>query len=105
MKLPKKLKIGYKTYKVVSQDASDIRRSRGGVGSCDHNTSLISVDTSISDETEQLNTLLHEILHACYCVGDLEGGESEEKVVSVLANVLLQVLQDNKIEGINYHAP
>lgn len=100
MKLPKKLKIGYKIYQVV--EMTNEQRHHGKVGMCCHNTSTISINTQAGDEMETLNTLLHEIMHACYFMADLSKGCGEETVVLGLTNSLLQVLNDNKIEGINY---
>lgn len=100
LRLPKSLKIGYKTYTVRDMTETErIHSNSRGITYDDKG--LLVVCTEKGDRQEQLNTLLHEILHACYHVGNLQDDDDEERTVHGLANVLLQVLTDNKIEGIN----
>lgn len=93
MKLPKKLKIGYQTYKVESWDRATAATA-GRLGECDKLNAIIRVDDTFGP-IETRNTFIHELLHACYTAGGLEVGDSEERIVTVLANQLCQVIQDN----------
>lgn len=61
--------------------------------------SLINIDTDHSRE-EILNTMIHEIFHACYRQMDLDE-HTEEKIVTCMANIFTQVVQDNP-DFLNY---
>ena len=41
------------------------------------------------------NTILHEVFHACWNRANLKDDDREERIVTGLANVFIQVLQDN----------
>ncbi len=92
MKLPEKVKIGYRNYKisVLPQHEADARGLRGThVG----HRGVIRIETGMDTE-QQANTLFHELLHACWLQSDLPD-DVEEHTVTVLANQLTQVFQDN----------
>lgn len=46
----------------------------------------------------QCNTLLHEIMHMCYRNGYLQKEDEEERIIEVLTNILLPVLQQSPFE-------
>ena len=93
MKLPTSLKVGYRVIKVLEWEGANERGS-DELGLYSSSKGIIKIDTSQSKE-DVLNTLIHEILHACYHNGNLQPGDCEERIVTVLANNLSQVIQDN----------
>ena len=42
-----------------------------------------------------VDTLIHEINHAAYAIGQLKKDDDEERVVSVFASVWTQIYRDN----------
>lgn len=100
IKLPKSLKIGYKTYQVREMTHAEHMEDKA-LGECKHDEGVIVVSLERGDKQEQSNTLLHEVLHACYKVANIQDEDEEERIVHAMTNVLLQVLKDNKMEGIN----
>jgi hypothetical protein len=94
MKLPTSVIVGYRTYaieelSVERSDADDI------VGLHHNHPPKIEVRTEGIAPEDAANTLLHEILHACWEVGNLPKRASEEKAVHMLSNQLAQVWRDN----------
>lgn len=93
---PTSIKVGYRLYK-VERWAPIEANARGMFGECCHTTGFIRVSDVLveTDWVKAANTLLHEILHACWYVGDLEDESKQEKTVTVLANQLSAVMRDN----------
>ena len=99
MKLPKKVKVGYKTYKIKEWESAEDRHSHS-LGAARHHEAEIFIDTHSVNETEVVNTMLHEILH---CISwtyglqaDFGSQEFEEKIVNTVANGLIETMQSNK---------
>ncbi len=92
MKLPEKVKIGYRNYKIADlpQHEADARGLRGTHYA---HAGIIRIERNMDTE-QQANTFIHEILHACWLQCDINE-ELEEHAVTVLANQLTQVFQDN----------
>lgn len=93
-KLPEKVRVGYRDFAVrpmkpLEATAKDI------FGECD----LTMAEISIRDDLHPVkaaNTLLHEVLHAAFYIGNIDHhGPEQEKIVTVLANMLSQVWRDN----------
>jgi len=91
--LPATIKIGYQDIKVSEEDLVDSQ------GCYQAELSKIRIKEGL-DGREQLNTVLHEILHAIvYTYGlkkDFKTDEEEEKIVNALGNGLTEVLVRNK---------
>ena len=90
---PTYLRVGPIVYRVVDWDyhaAHSVDRD----GECDRANRIIRVREDLNGD-DKARILLHEVLHACYSMGDLADGDAEEKVVTVLANQLAQVWRDN----------
>ena len=92
MKLPVKLKVGYRNYKIedLPQHEADARGLRGTHLS---HSGVIRIERGMDTE-QQANTLIHEILHACWSQCHLDE-DIEEHTITVLTNQLTQVFQDN----------
>lgn len=90
---PTSVRVGYRDFDVVEWDRKDAEAS-GRYGECDKANAIIRVSTD-RGSVKAANTLIHEILHAAWDIGDMPGKVDEEKVVTVLANQLSQVWRDN----------
>ncbi len=87
------IRVGYRDFAVEDwnrQTAVSAER----YGECDKNYGIIRVSTDYGPHRTAA-TLIHETLHACYAVSGLADKEPEEKVVTVLSQVLAQVIRDN----------
>lgn len=91
--LPQSVRIGYRTYavKAISPIAAT---SREMFGECDNCLGEIRIRADL-DPVKQANTLLHEVLHACWYVANVDDGDNQERTVTALANILTQVWRDN----------
>lgn len=94
MDLPESIKVGPFNYTVEQYDGYD-SLSNGQFGFTDNRKCRIVVDIDHSTLEQAQNTLLHEVLHACWHVAGLNDGDNEERIVNSLANVLQQVISDN----------
>ncbi len=68
--------------------------SKDVFGECDHPMGTIRIRADI-DPIKMANTMLHEVLHACFYIADLQDEDKEERTVTTLANQLSQVWRDN----------
>jgi len=94
MKLPKKIEVLNRTYKVVESDMSE----GSSIGSAKFSTGMIVIDSN-SDSQLQADTLLHEIIHAILTamgheISEKEGLHTEENVL-IISNGLAAFLRDN----------
>jgi hypothetical protein len=91
--LPSHVIVGYRTYRI--EEWSPVAASgAGNFGEACHSSAMIRVRCDL-DAAEVGNTLLHEILHCCWRDGALANDDDQERVVTVLANQLMQVWRDN----------
>lgn len=95
LKIPTTVKIGYSTFKIEPQN-SNWKDKNKAVGMCRVEKSLIEY-CSEQSQTEIVNTILHEILHAVIYVFDIEfdTNKKEECLVTKMANGLHTLLSDN----------
>jgi Zn-dependent peptidase ImmA (M78 family) len=94
MNLPPTLRIGHRDYK-VERWPSKTAQAQAADGMHDPINAIIYVN---EDRTgyDQLDTLLHEILHACFYVADIDAEkDGEERIVTRLASTLVQAWRDN----------
>lgn len=96
-KLPTKVKVGYKTYKIRCISKRTAEREEI-FGDTDDVAAIIRIRTDVNEQDVQ-NVVLHEILHAVSHVfsiypDDDESGE-EERAVNAFANGLMTVFRDN----------
>jgi len=92
MNIPKKIKVGPYDYTISVED-EDWLHSHDTYGQCYDIKRRISI--VVLDNPCVVETLLHEILHACYAVMDLKEKEGEETTVTRLATALTMVFRDN----------
>lgn len=93
MKLPKTIRIGYHDFAIEAWPSA-IAQASDRLGECDKLNNIIRVSDNLNDRTAA-NTLLHEVMHACWYIAGLEANDSEERTVNCLSNQLAQVWRDN----------
>jgi hypothetical protein len=91
--LPTSVRVGYADFTVIDWPYMEAI-SNDADGECHPQTRIIRIRSDLNPGRKAC-VLLHEILHAAYQMGDLSGGESEEKIVTVLAHQMTQVWRDN----------
>jgi hypothetical protein len=93
MKLPSSIKVG--CYDIAVHELKELESLSHGIhGHYSDLEHCIRINKDLSPQV-LANTLIHEVLHACWAYGALGAEEEEEQVVTVLANVFTQVVQDN----------
>lgn len=88
MRLPTRVIVGYRKIKIKK---AKLGEDYGVYKGRKHE---ILIDKNQRD-TELQNTLLHEIIHAVWDLADLKEGDTEEKIVTLIANGLSQVFLNN----------
>lgn len=91
--LPKSIRVGYRTYTVTEMDPR-VAEAEGNYGWHSGLLCEIQVRTDGIAQPEVADSLIHEVLHAAYQLGGLKFDDSEERIVTVLAQ-LTQVWRDN----------
>jgi hypothetical protein len=90
---PKSIRVMGKLYKLRFIPTSPIEHNN--LGQCDHKKMLITIEDD-QIPVEELDTVIHEILHAIwYQMSIGEGPMEEEPLVRRTANGLLQIILDN----------
>lgn len=90
---PKVIKVMGKNYHIKFVATSPIAHEN--LGQCDHKKMLICIEED-QVPVEELDTVIHEVLHAIwYQMSIGEGPMEEEPIVRRTANGLLQVILDN----------
>ena len=92
-----KIKIGYKTYDIVYDN--EYLDEKELTGEIDYYNKKIIVRND-RDESEFLNTFIHEILHGIFYQSGDRNLKEDEDLINCLANGLTQVLVDNNINDI-----
>lgn len=93
MDMPTKMRIGYRDY-AVEVWPPNVACAARKYGECDSANSVIRIDTCYGPAVTA-ETLLHEVLHACYESGNIDGEDDEERTVSAMSKQLAQVWRDN----------
>ena len=90
MTIPKTLKILGRTVKVCT--SPKMEGMAGEWKACDYVIDILQGQNTL----DELDTLLHEVMHAIlHCQGRENGAETEETYVRALATGLLMVLRQN----------
>ena len=93
MKPPSSIKVGYAEF-AVRPFSLDLDADGGMYGRFSRASCLIEYHPRQHREHE-LDTLLHEVLHACWAQAALNDEDDEERIITGLSNTLTQVLKDN----------
>jgi hypothetical protein len=89
--LPSSIKVGHRNLSVVLVEDDTLGDARGDF----HNyRARIRVSNALIP-ADQAETMLHEILHACWSVGSAIPSQYEEIAVEMLAGGLAQIWADN----------
>jgi hypothetical protein len=91
--LPASVRVGYRTLAVEAW-AHEEADTAGECGRFDTENDRILIDTAYGAATVA-ETLIHEVLHACYALGHVSEQDSEERTVAILSTQLAQVIRDN----------
>ena len=91
--LPKRIKVGYRTYKVQTWPVLEAIGADCSGETC-HVSRVIKVDVTRGG-VQIAETLLHEILHAIWDVQVMEIKDPEERLVTCFASGLTGVWIDN----------
>ena len=94
MTMPEKVIVSGVEYQVKEVDLVVVGDSTSYIGSCDYMSSEIQVIKGLT-KTRKEQTLVHEILHACFHEAGFN--EQDEDVVNRVGIVLYQVLKDNDL--------
>ena len=90
MKIPKQLKIGGHTYRIIFDQVSTAGTSQGhSCGQLSRSKGTISINATLM-QSEKEETLIHEILHGI-------NSELNETLLDSLAQQIYGVLSDNKL--------
>lgn len=92
-RLPSSVRVGPHVYEIVGMTRSE-SETRDVIGECDQDERKIYVRKDLPPHS-LAETLLHEILHACWYAGSLEDTDAEERTVNVLAMQMAMVIRDN----------
>ena len=104
MRIPKSLRIGGRTYRVIYPHSFD-DMPKPLLGLCDNSKQVIRVSgldssgATLCDEAI-VQTFLHEVIHAIdyvYGGAQVQRLDNSEDIVDALAEGILQVFRDNKI--------
>lgn len=95
IELPKSIRVGYAEV-TVGIFPREVASAGNRMGEYDPRRCLIRID----DDQERsdlcnLDTLLHEIVHAIFHHYDLHDSDREEKLVTVIAGAWTQIYRDN----------
>jgi hypothetical protein len=93
VELPTSVKIGYRVFKIVEWD-HHVSATKSRFGECDKNAGEIRL-TLMFGRTKAANTLLHEILHACYDGFNIQDADDEERTVGAIGDALCTIWVDN----------
>lgn len=91
MNIPKKVKIGFKTYEIQKLNSDVIANSKVCYGSIQYNDGTINISTLHSEDMQKC-TLIHESIHGIDDIFDI--GLEEEQVVK-LGKGIYQFIIDN----------
>lgn len=94
--LPTALKIGFKDYEIGELSLDEVL-AEDRLGDCNDYAGTIRVAVENRRPQDVAETLLHETLHAIWHTHKLQDGDDEERIVSVTAAALAQVLRDNPL--------
>jgi hypothetical protein len=100
--IPNKIKIGGITYN-VSTNKDDYLNGADLLGEISYTDQTLFVRSGLGKE-RQYNTFIHEVVHGIlYEMGHKD--YNDESLVKPLANILYQVIKDNKLVFNGYSVP
>lgn len=76
------------------KEIEDLMNKFGMLGQASLDKAIIEIDSGLS-ETKKQQTLVHEVLHACFNEAGYGANEQDEDMINRVGIVLYQVLKDN----------
>ena len=95
MKIPTKLKINGKPWKIIIDKNGSRINGKKYMGICSHAKKTITLSKELRNR-DLLETFIHEVLHACFDTR-ICSDKVEEKIVENLCVKLYDLLNDNRI--------
>jgi hypothetical protein len=93
MKLPESVKVGHFVYNIEDW-CHRSANANGAYGMCSKQEGVIRIDTKALPQMVR-DTLLHEIMHACYREWGIASEDDEERTVGQMATAMTTVMIDN----------
>lgn len=92
--LPERVKVGTSNYNLVAAD-KDMMDELGRYGDCNPETRTIRIADEQPEASHALDTVVHELFHACFRAYNIEPEREEEYTVTALAAAFTDVLISN----------
>ena len=89
--IPRSVKVGYRIYSIEVFEAMGARSQLGEHLPWAHQIKIYKDQPA----SEAANTLVHEIMHACYDIFGVRTGDKEERLVETVANAISTVWIDS----------
>lgn len=93
MKLPKKIKIGHLEFDIKRDSINKFGVEENMGVTLKEKLKIYLSDDEMAEEVE-IDTLFHEVLHACWFASGLRR-EAEEEIIAALVPFILMALRDN----------
>ena len=93
MNLPKSVKVGYLTYRIVPWNSHEANGA-GRLGETVHETRTIKIEMT-HEAPHTAEALLHEIIHCVFDVFNIEDDDDQERTTTALGSGLATVWHDN----------
>jgi|LGVE01.1.fsa_nt_gb hypothetical protein len=93
MKIPKRVKIGWKKYKIIKRtpERQLIEVANYRYGEIDYDKRTITINSD-ADQKNQEATFIHEVIHG---ISEMYKLEFDEKTVELLGDAMYTFLKDN----------
>jgi hypothetical protein len=92
--LPASIRVGPYDIKIETLDEKSAEDKYGEFGESEH---TIWLRPEFISGPVAVDSILHEIFHAIWCVGAIKQEHGEEQIVTVQATGLTQILRDNPL--------
>lgn len=100
MIIPKSIRVGGHTYKVITDDNNHLHDNHN-MGETNNPRLVIRINSDLP-KSQIEETFLHELIHACLSFSggykQFEEPKEEEKLVEALTPILYTVLKENRIK-------
>lgn len=95
MKIPKTIRIGGHPYKIKTAKTLENEDGTSLWGKHDSVNGIITIRAGHPSPTAEVDTLLHEILHAIFNGFEYQEGDKEERIVACVAHGLTELFASN----------
>lgn len=93
--IPKTVKVLYKNYDLIQRQSTDEILSNGSYGT--HYPVLSKIEwVKHSKPEDNVDTIIHELLHAVFDLFRIKENDTEEEIVTKLSTGMTTLMKDNK---------